>query len=100
MYTTNIVASHDTYIGLRKSYGVINAIWYMRLSSGSDLSAGFIGLFGTCLSYTVNKHKLTTINILFVTNPFLTQQKHIPFFLKRSLKMFQPSKEGVKGLPH
>ena len=89
LYTPNIVASHNSCIGLRKSCGIINVIWYMRSSSGSSLLIGFIDPFGTCLSYIVNKHKSMTVNTLFLMNHFLitintTKRKY--FFLKKGCK--------------
>jgi len=71
LYTPNIVKSHDTYKGLRKSCGIINAIWYRGSSSGFDLFIGFVDPSTPYLSYTVNKHKSMIVNTLFVTNPFL-----------------------------
>ena len=71
LYTPNTVESHDTCIGLRKSYWIIIVIWYRGSSSGSDPFIGFVSPSGSYLSYTVNKHKSMTINTLFVINLFL-----------------------------
>ena len=62
LYIPSIVAPHNTYIGLRKSCGIIDVIWYMGPSSGFGLSTSFIGPFCTYLSYIVNKHKSMTVN--------------------------------------
>jgi len=82
--TPNTVASHDTWNihpkyssiprhlkGSRKSYGMVNVIRYKGSTSGSDLSTGFDGLLGPCLSYMVKKYKWMIVNTLFVTNHFL-----------------------------
>ena len=103
LYTPNIIAFHDTCIGLRKSFGIIKVIYYMGSSSGSSLSTGFFDFFDTCLSYTVNKHKLMIVKTLFWSNPFLitintTKRKYI--FFKRVYKFFWPCNKGIQGLPH
>ena len=96
LYTSNTVASHDTCKGLRKSYGMINVIRYRGSTSGSTSTP--------YLSYTINKHKLMTINTLLVTNPFFLiifrNNKMKYMFWKMFYKMCRPSKEGIKCLPH
>jgi len=103
LYTPNTIESHDTCIGLRKRCGIVNVIYYRGSSLGSGLSIGFADSSGPYLSYAVNKHKLMTINTLFITNPFFNNNKHNKrkyMFWKRLHKMCWPSKKGVKGVPY
>ena len=71
VYTPNMVTSHDTCKGLRKSHGMVFAIRYRGSTSQSSLSISFDDPSIPYLFYTVNKHKWMTINTLFVSNPFL-----------------------------
>jgi len=103
LYTLNTVVSHDICNNLRKNCGMINVIRYKGSILRSDLSTGFVGPLPPCLSYTVNKHKRMTVKILFVTNTFLIILKNnkMEYLIwKRFYKMCQPSKKGVKCLPH
>ena len=52
--TPNTVASHITWRGFKKSYGMVNVIRYKGSStSGSGLSGGFAGDTAACLSNIV-----------------------------------------------
>ena len=72
----------------------------MRSSSCSGLSTSFVNPFGTCLSYTVNKHKSMIVNTLFVRNHFFNNNKHnnkeIPF-LKKVVQDVLAKQERCQG---